>query len=157
MKDINPPPPPIPLEPKRGRGRPVFVPTKDQRTQVKIQAGCGMPHEMIAAQIMNPATLAPIDDKTLRKAFRAELDGGKAAANGLVAQSLFKKATGSGPQSVTAAIFWLKAQAGWKDRTHIEFEGNVGVTAGKLPQDLSEQEFMEECAKHGIAYEPPTA
>lgn len=154
MKDINAPPPPIPLQAKRGRGRPVFVPTKEQALKVQIMAGCGAPHEMIADQIVNPATQAPVDEKTLRKVFRAELDGGKAVANGLVAQSLFKKATGNGPQSVTAAIFWLKAQAGWKDRMHVQLEGNMGIVAGKLPKDLTDEELALALAEHGITLEP---
>ena len=32
-----------------------------------------------------------------------------------VAESLFRKATGDHRQSVTAAIFWLKTRAGWKE------------------------------------------
>ena len=32
-----------------------------------------------------------------------------------MANRLFDIATGNTPQSVTAAIFWLKCQAGWKD------------------------------------------
>ena len=32
-----------------------------------------------------------------------------------MAESLFRKAVGDGPQSVTAAMFWLKARAGWRE------------------------------------------
>lgn len=158
MIDLNTPPPPIPLNPiKRGRGRPEFVPTAEQRMTVKIMYACGMPHPQICSMIVNPATQAPIDDKTLRKVFRAELDSGLEVANGLVAQSLFKKATGSGPQSVTACIFWLKARAGWKDKQVVEFEGMGTAPAAAAVKDLSEDEFRAECDKYGIAYEPPAA
>ena len=34
-----------------------------------------------------------------------------------VAESLFRKATGDGSQAVTAAIFWLKTRARWKEPT----------------------------------------
>jgi hypothetical protein len=95
--------------------RPAFIPTKDQRMAVRVMVACGIPQESICQAIINHQTDAPLDRKTLRKAFRAELTDAKATANGLVAQSLFKKATGSGPQSVTAAIFWLKTQAGWRE------------------------------------------
>lgn len=101
-------------------GRPVFAPTKDQRTLVGIMAGCGFKHELIAERI-------GIDDKTLRKHFREELTEGKSAANAIVAQSLFKKATGDGSQSVTAAIFWMKTQAGWKETTVSELSGTNGA------------------------------
>jgi hypothetical protein len=32
-----------------------------------------------------------------------------------VAESLYRKATGEGRESVTAAIFWLKTRAHWKE------------------------------------------
>ncbi|MFN9969396.1 MAG: hypothetical protein ACK58T_05800, partial [Phycisphaerae bacterium] len=40
-----------------------------------------------------------------------------------VAQSLFRKATGDTNQSVQAAIFWLKARAGWRDKSPDEIVG----------------------------------
>lgn len=101
---------------------------------------CGVPQPAICQAIINPESGAPVDPKTLRRAFRSELTDAKATANGLVAQSLFKKATGTGPQSVTAAIFWLKAQAGWKDgregdgdKTPDEKAATLRKIAEKLP------------------------
>jgi len=76
---------------------------------------CGTPQAFICQHVVNPQTARPIDLKTLRLVFRAELDDGGLVANSLVAQTLFKKATGNGHQSVTAAIFWLKTRAGWKE------------------------------------------
>lgn len=80
----------------------------------------GFPQEQIAEQIN-------LDRKTLRKHFRVEIDTGKTSANAMVARSLFKKATGDGPQSVSAAIFWLKTQAGWKETTVNEHTGKDGA------------------------------
>lgn len=71
-------------------------------------AGYGVPEADIARVL-------GIDPKTLRKHYRDELDTGHVIANVKVAESLFRKATGDHRQSVTAAIFWLKARAGWKD------------------------------------------
>lgn len=100
--------------------RQLFKPTEDQKTLVGIMAACGFPQDTIAARI-------GIDAKTLRKAFRKELDMGTEAANAIVAQSLFKKATTAGPQSVTAAIFWLKTRAGWKETPQaVELTGKDG-------------------------------
>ena len=62
------------------------------------------------------ARVLGIDPKTLRKHYREELDTGHIVANAKVAESLFRKATGDGRQSVTAAIFWLKTRAGWRER-----------------------------------------
>src|ERR1700704_227262 len=93
-----------------------FTPTKEQSIQVAVWTACGTPQKEIARRVINPeGRKGPIDLKTLRKAFREELDAGKATANSMVAQSLFKKATSDGSQSVTAAIFWLKTQAGWRE------------------------------------------
>lgn len=100
---------------KRSVGHPPFVPTQEQRIVVRVMCACGMPQPIIARQTINPETGRGIDLKTLRKAFREELDDAKPVANAMVAQSLFKKATGSGAQSVAAAIFWLKTQAGWRE------------------------------------------
>lgn len=98
-----------------GGGRKKFKPDEKQRLTVSIMAACGMPHAEIARQIINPDTGLPISEPTLRSAFRDDLEAGKARANAMVAQSLFKKATGEGKGAVAAAIFWLKTQARWKE------------------------------------------
>ena len=82
-------------------------PTDDQRRMVKVMSGFGIPHPDIANQI-------GVDAKTLRKHFREELDRGMTEANMRVAQSLFAMATTGG--SVAAAIFWMKARAGWREK-----------------------------------------
>lgn len=110
------------------RGRPKFKPTPEQLAAVQILVACGFNQEDIAPQIVNPATGVGIDLKTLRKTMRAALDTGKAGANALVAKSLFKKATTNGPQSVQAAIFWLRCQAGWREAAQsIELSGPQGA------------------------------
>jgi hypothetical protein len=87
--------------------RPVHTPDSALRRQVEAMAGYGIPELGIAKVI-------GIDPKTLRKHYRSELDLGHVKANSAVAQSLFKKATGDSPQSVTAAIFWAKTRMGKK-------------------------------------------
>ena len=67
-----------------------------------------------------------IDPKTLRKHYRQELDYGHVKANAKVAENLFRKATGEGRESVTAAIFWLKARARWKEINLTEHSGVDG-------------------------------
>ena len=64
---------------------------------------------------LNIASVVGIDPKTLRKHYRHELDNGQVKATAKVAESLFRKATSEGPQSVTAAIFWLKTKGGWRE------------------------------------------
>jgi hypothetical protein len=92
------------------RGRPAFAPTDDQRRQVKAMAAYGVPQGDIA-------TVLNIDAKTLRKHFWIELQTGSIEANAKVAQSLFQRATTEkGSAGVTAAIFWLKTRAGWREQ-----------------------------------------
>ncbi len=61
------------------------------------------------------AIVLAIDPKTLRRHFREELDTGTIKANARVAESLFKTALKGGREGTTAAIFWLKARAGWAE------------------------------------------
>lgn len=100
--------------------RPPHMPTKEGRTLVQVMSATGFPQPQIAEQL-------GIDAKTLRKHYREELSNGKVSANAMIARSLFRKATGDGPQSVAAAIFWLKTQAGWRE-TPIEISGKVDHT-----------------------------
>ena len=89
-------------------GRPSHLPGPVERRQVEAMAGYGVPEADIAMVLR-------IDPKTLRKHYRDELDTGHILANAKVAKSLFRKATGDHRQSVTAAIFWLKVRARWKE------------------------------------------
>lgn len=75
-----------------------------------------MPHEQIAI-------LVGIDDKTLRKYYRTELDLGKAKANGQIAKTLFGKATGG---DTTALIWWTKTQMRWAETVKQEITGAEG-------------------------------
>jgi hypothetical protein len=83
-------------------------PNEATRKQVDAMAGYGVPEAAIAKVL-------DIGIKTLGKYYRRELDTAHIRANTAVAQFLFKKATSDGPQAITAAIFWLKTRAGWKD------------------------------------------
>jgi hypothetical protein len=97
------------------RGGVAYQPTDEQRRMVKVMSGFGIPQPDIAAQI-------GIDAKTLRKHFREELDRGMTEANMRVAQSLFNMATTGG--SVAAAIFWMKARSGWREKHEVEHTGD---------------------------------
>lgn len=95
--------------------RPSYAATDRDRAMVKAMASYGVQQEYIAAVL-------GIDPKTLRKHYREELDTAETLANAKVAESLFKKATGEGPSSVAAAIFWMKSRAGWSE-TKVEAPG----------------------------------
>jgi hypothetical protein len=89
-------------------GRRAHRPDATSRRQVEAMAGYGVPEDAIARVVA-------IDPKTLRKHYRDELDNGQIKATAKVAESLFRKATTDGAQSVTAAIFWLKTRGGWRE------------------------------------------
>src|SRR5580692_1020931 len=101
----------------------LFEPIEDQRRTVRAMAGFGVPQEEIA-------TFLEIDAKTLRKHFRLELDRGAIEANVKVAQTLFTMATVD--KNVTAAIFWMKARAGWREKMALTGEngGSVVIVTG---------------------------
>ncbi len=104
-----------------------FEPTEEQRRTVRAMSGYGVPHDDIA-------TLLEVDPKTLRKHFRRELDRGSIEATAKVGQSLFRMATEGG--SVAAAIFWMKARAGWREKHEV-------VVSTRPVQDLSDEELAE--------------
>ena len=89
-------------------GRPAHEPSPTSRRQVEALAAYGIPEIDIAGVI-------GIDPKTLRKHYRQELDYGHVRANAKVAENLYRKAIGDGREAVTAAIFWLKTRAGWRE------------------------------------------
>ena len=89
---------------------PRFEPTPDQRRMARTLSGFGLPHGDIAL-------LLDVDAETLRTCFGTDLDRGRAEANAKVGQSLFGMATAGG--SVAAAIFWMKARAGWREKQEI--------------------------------------
>ena len=62
-------------------------PSAETRKLVESSSGLGLPHESIAV-------LVGIDDKTLRKYYRHELDMGKAKANGQIAAQIIKSNAG---------------------------------------------------------------
>ncbi len=104
-------------------------PNPKDRAMVRKMSSFGIPQEEIAEVL-------EIDSKTLRKHYRKELNTAAAIANTEVAESLFNKATGDGPGSVPAAIFWLKSRAGWREKQELDVTSSDGsMTPAKL--DLS--------------------
>ena len=97
-------------------GRRAHRPDDAGRRQVEALAGYGVPEAEIAGVV-------GIDPKTLRKHYRQELDHGHTKANARVAENLYRKATGEGREAVTAAIFWLKTRAHWKETSVHEVQG----------------------------------
>jgi hypothetical protein len=107
-------------------------PTDETRAQVKALA------QFLTQQ--NVADFLEISVKTLVKHYREELDRGKVRANAKVGMNLFAFASGakgSGKEQITAGIFWMKTQAGWRETVdvnhqHAFIDGARERLAGKL-------------------------
>ena len=105
-----------------------YEPTEEQRKTVRAMSGFGIPQPDIG-------TLLEIDVKTLRKHFRRELDRGSIEATAKVAQTLFQMATSG--QNTAAAIFWMKARAGWREKQEI-------MLSTKTAEQMTDEELIEE-------------
>jgi len=96
------------------RGRPSHLPNDDTRKTVYELSSVGTTYEDIA-------TVLGISHDTLTKHCRSELDKGRIDANAIIAGTLFKQAQDG---NTSAAIFWLKTRARWKETTQHEVSGN---------------------------------
>ena len=101
--------------------KPPFQPTRENREMVTLLSSMGVPQDDISKVV-------GISKMTLVKYFREELDTAAIRANAKVAGTLFKAATNpeGGSSSVTAAIFWLKTRARWKETAAVELSGADG-------------------------------
>ena len=104
-----------------------FEPTQEQRKTVLSMVGFGIPREEICNVLGFGLT-------TLSKYFQNELDTGVAIANSRVAQNLFRIATGKETGAVSAAIFWLKTRARWRetDREQPETEALIAAAQAMI-------------------------
>ncbi len=102
----------------QGSGSKPHEPTEKHRKTVEAMSSYGIPHEDIAKVI-------GIDDKTLRKHYRNELDTACAKANSQVAQRLYQKCMDGDTSSM---IFWLKTRARWAETMRQEIANPEGET-----------------------------
>ena len=90
-------------------------------------------HATIGTQQNTIADILGIDDKTLRKYYREELDHASAQANATIGGALFNKAKSG---DTTAMIFWMKTRAGWRERHEIDHTSSDGSMTPRV-LDLS--------------------
>ena len=108
-----------------------FEPNEEQLRLARAMAGFGLPHEDIAV-------LLDIDTTTLREKFGRAMERGAAEGTAKVAQSLFQMATAE--KSVAAAIFWMKARAGWSEKHEV----HVSADSVRLLSDEELNRRIEE-------------
>ena len=112
------------VKPKRSKaGRPKgskavnkIEPTDQQRHLVVMMSANGV-KQIDQARALN------IGEKTFVKYFKEELSSGKMTATAHVSGALYKNALEG---NVQAQIFWLKAQAGWREADRLEITGANG-------------------------------
>lgn len=114
---------------KHAGGRPPFTPTDEMRAMVQAMTINGVPQTDIAdAFAFFPGAMKRISLKTLQRKFKNEISAGPHLANAKVTSSLFRMATDKNHKSAaTAAIFWLKTRAGWKETHNIDIGNRDGV------------------------------
>ncbi len=99
--------------------RPKHAVTEASRTMVQTLTGMGL-REVDIGVVMG------ISARSVRRHYRRELSRGVLVANSNMAQSLYRKGMGDGPQAVAAAIFWMKTRAGWQEVERRELSGIDG-------------------------------
>jgi len=91
------------------------IPTDKTRAEIVALRSYGVPIKEVAAYI-------GIDDKTLYKYYRDELENSAIKANANVGKFLYQAASGQAlatgathSDCVRAAMFWAKTRMGWKE------------------------------------------
>ena len=117
------------------------VPTEATRQTVQL-------HTMVGTTQSDIARVLDIDEKTLRKYYRDELDLAKAKANATIGGALFNQAKFG---DTSAMIFWMKTQAGWREKTdinHTSEDGSMSPKPGIDTSKLSTEALAEIMALH---------
>jgi hypothetical protein len=90
------------------------------------------------------ASYCNIEYKVLTKVYAEQLEKGKAAANALVGERLYRKCKEG---DITALIFWAKTRMHWRETQHVDHTNSDGTMTAvhKLPDlsKLSHSQLLE--------------
>jgi len=135
-----------PREKANPQGR--HIPTDETRAIVRSMSVVGYGQQDVSV-VLN------LDEKTLRKHYREELDLAAIKANTIIGNTAFMMATGGGPPRIDAegrniggdwrnaipsmTIFWMKTKMGFRETTRHEHSGPDGkpMQTQQVPPDLS--------------------
>jgi len=106
------------------------VPSRRKRRLVQSLMAQGLTVKA-AAEVMD------LDDATLRKHYAKEIETGASKGMALMARSIYRRALQG---DTTAAIFWLKSKAGWRDRDPLNVQVNNNTLEVKPAQDSKQIE-----------------
>lgn len=107
---------------------------RDDVDAARIEALAG--HGLALAEIAN---VLAISEEALASHHAASIERGHTRSTARVAESLFRKATGEGHGAVTAAIFWLKTRARWRETSGTEL-----MSAGRALVTSKIRRFAED-------------
>ncbi|MCF6112942.1 hypothetical protein [Mesorhizobium muleiense] len=95
--------------------------TRPLSSRVEALAGFGLSTADIACVLAT-------EDQDLKATYAHEFESGAIKANARIAESLYRNATGECREAVTAAIFWLKTRARWKETSMHELERKLDTS-----------------------------
>jgi len=108
-------------------GRKPHEPTDTNRQLISLHATVGTPRAVIA-------DIIGIDEKTMRKYYREELNQATAKANATIGGALFNKAKNG---DTAAQIFWMKTRARWRETNDLNLTSEDGSMSPKAALDMS--------------------
>ena len=109
-------------------GQAPHTPTEDQRKRVSEMVAFGISQMQIAG-------VMGMDEKTLRKYYREELNTGSALANEKVAKNLFAQAMKDDFRATPAAMFWAKTRMGWREKVDLNISGSLGINFDQMTDE----------------------
>jgi hypothetical protein len=124
-------------------GRPAFEPTAEQRQNVEIAVGLGIPQTDICLMVRGPKG-KPINKRTLEKHFRHEIDTGATNLRAQVGNFMISVIKGSDPPPGFAPIrdekvrgslieLFAAAQLNWRKTVRTEHANAAGPDGKPLP------------------------
>jgi len=107
------------------RGRPAFQPTDEQRKNVEVMVGLGIPQDKICLLVRDRRD-TPISRNSLRKHFKKELETGATKLNAQVGNFMVVTIMGAKPPAGVTPIrdervrgrlgeLFLKSRLGWRE------------------------------------------
>ena len=130
--------------------KPLHQPTDKTRAEIVALRSYGVPIKEVAAYI-------GIDDKTLYKYYKDELDNSAIKANANVGKFLYQAASGQAlatgatySDCVRAAMFWAKTRMGWKETNVQEHTGANGKPLIPSAKEMTTDELKAELEALGV-------
>ena len=132
--------------------KPLHQPTEKTRAEIVALRSYGVPIKEVAAYI-------GIDDKTLYKYYRDELENSAIKANANVGKFLYQAASGQAlatgathSDCVRAAMFWAKTRMGWKETNVQEHTGANGKDLIPSAKQMTTDELKAELEALGVKF-----